>query len=88
MSSRLLNWPYSDGAGRAILYVNPLISERAVNRARLAWWGQMRMHSPQSMHRSLAMTALPPWTRMASVGQRLMQLVQPTHLSSFSVTEW
>ena len=27
------------------------------------------------------MRALPPRTRMASVGQRLMQLVQPTHLS-------
>lgn len=40
------------------------------------------------MQRSLAMTALPPRTRMASVGQRLMQLVQPTHFSSFSVTEW
>ena len=46
------------------------------------------MHSPQSIQRSLVMTALPFRTRIASVGQRLMQFVQPTHLPSSSVTEW
>ena len=40
------------------------------------------------MQRSLVMTALPFRTRIASVGQRLMQFVQPTHLPSSSVTEW
>ena len=39
------------------------------------------MHSPQSMHRSVIIKAFPFRTRMASVGQRLMQLVQPMHLS-------
>ena len=40
------------------------------------------------MQRSLVMTALPLRTRIASVGHRLMQFVQPTHLLSSSVTEW
>lgn len=46
------------------------------------------MHSPQSMHLSEMICALPPRTRIAWVGQRLMQLVQPTHFSLSSVTEW
>ncbi len=69
-------------------YLNFSRSSRWVNWARLAWWGQMRMHSPQSMQRSVAMEALPFRMRMASVGQRFTQLVQPTHLSSFKMTEW
>ena len=45
------------------------------------------MHSPQSMQRSVMIVALPSRTRIACVGQCLMQLVQPTHLSLSSVTE-
>jgi hypothetical protein len=40
------------------------------------------------MQRSLMMRALPSRTRIASVGQRFMQFVQPMHLSSSSVTLW
>ena len=43
----------------------------------MALWGQTWMHTPQSMQRALRMAALPLRTRMASVGQLLMQVVQP-----------
>ena len=71
-----------------MLYVKFSSMERWSCFARFAWCGQIRMHSPQSMQRSLVMTALPLRTRIASVGQRLMQFVQPTHLLTSSVTEW
>ncbi len=71
-----------------MLYLNLPRSSIWVYRALLAWWGQMRIHSPQSMQRSEAIKALPFLMRIASVGQRFTQLVQPTHLSSFNVTEW
>ena len=44
---------------------------------RTALWGQTWMHLPQSIQRSLSMVALPRRTRMASVGQVLIQVVQP-----------
>lgn len=46
------------------------------------------MHSAQSMQRAGSMMALPPRTRMAWVGQRLMQLMHPLHSARFRVTEW
>ena len=85
--SRCLNWANSTGAGRAILYRKRSSASIPSLMARLAWWGQMRMHSPQSMHRSPRMRALPSRTRMASVGQRLTQVMQPWHRSLFRVTE-
>jgi hypothetical protein len=39
------------------------------------------------MQRSLMMEALPLRTRMAWVGHRLMQLMQPLHLLLSNVTE-
>jgi hypothetical protein len=52
-----------------------------------AWFWHTRMHSPQSMQRSLIMDALPFRTLIACVGQRFMQLMQPLHLLLSSVTE-
>ncbi len=40
------------------------------------------------MQRSVVIFAFPFLTRMASVGQRVMQLVQPLHFSASKVTEW
>src|SRR5690554_4163349 len=48
----------------------------------------MRIHSPQSIQRSVNITAFPPRTLIASVGQFLIQLVQPWHFSSSRTTEW
>ena len=53
----------------------------------MALWGQTWMHLPQSMHRSLRMVALPLRTRMASVGQFLMQVVQPRQRLYSRITE-
>ena len=52
-----------------------------------ALWGHTWMHFPQSMHRSLRMAALPLRTRMASVGQFLMQVVQPRQRLYSNMTE-
>jgi len=87
MLRRFLNWPYSEGAGRAILYLNRLMEDSGSVTAILAWYSHTRMHSPQSMQRSSIICALPPRTRIASVGQRLRQLVQALHLSFSSRTE-
>lgn len=45
------------------------------------------MHFPQSMHRSFRIVALPLRTRMASVGQFLMQVVQPMQRAYSKTTE-
>ena len=45
------------------------------------------MHLPQSIHRSLRMVALPLRTRMASVGQFLMQVVHPRQRLYSRMTE-
>ena len=86
-SSRWLYWPYRLGGGRATVYSSSFSTSSASLTARFAWCGQMRMHSPQSMQRSARMCAFPSRTRMASVGQRLMQLMHPVHSSFCSVTE-
>ena len=46
------------------------------------------MHSPQSMHLSESITAQPLRTRIASVGQCFMQVVQPVHFDESRDTEW
>ena len=43
---------------------------------------QILIHSPQSIHRSEIIYALPRHTLMAPVGQRFLQLVHPIHLLS------
>ena len=53
----------------------------------MALWGQMRMQLPQSMQRSGRMVARRPRTRMASVGQHLMQVVQPRQRFTSRTTE-
>ena len=77
-----------DGAGSAIVYANRSMIFSESTTAFFAWCGQMRIHSPQSIHRSEIMMAFPPRTRIASVGQCLTQVVQPQHFSLSSFTEW
>ena len=72
----------------AILYLNLFISASCSVTAIFALLGQVRMHSPQSMHRSVMIVALPFLTLIASVGQVRMQWVQPLHSSLSNLTEW
>src|SRR5512133_2129266 len=72
----------------AILYLYLFISSSGSVTAIFALLGQVRMHSPQSMQRSVMIVALPFRTLIASVGQVRMQWVQPLHSSLSSLTEW
>jgi hypothetical protein len=45
------------------------------------------MHSPQSMHLSAMMRAVPSRTRIAPTGQVVTQTVQPLQDSSSRITE-
>ena len=62
--------------------------ERPSVNAILAWYGQTRMHSPQSMQSVFVMFAFPCCTLIASVGHFLIQFVHPLHLSISRRTEW
>ena len=75
------NHLYQDAWGK------PWMALRSSVIAILAWYSQMRMHSPQSMHLSSMMCARPSRTRMASVGQCFKQLVQPLHRVTSRRTE-
>ena len=86
--SRLIILSDSDGAGSAILYLKRFISSSELKLLFFAPWVHFLMHSPQSMQRSESISAQPPRTRMASVGQCFMQVVQPVHLLGSSDTEW
>ena len=54
-----------DGAGRATVYLYLSSREKSSAIARLAWLGQVLMHSPQSIQRSSKILAFPFRTRMA-----------------------
>jgi hypothetical protein len=87
MLSRLSNCAKSAGAGNAILNLYFFISSKELQILFLALFGQLRIHSPQSMQRSESITAQPLRILIASVGQCFIQVVQPVHLLGSSATE-
>ena len=88
MSSRLLNWPYSAGRrqGHRIFVLVQIARKRIEDRP--FWRGAGRPgYTPRSRCTARMMIwALPSRTRIASVGQRLTQLMQPLHLSSIQAS--
>jgi len=71
-----------------MVYLNREKSVKELVCGRIALRGQTRAHSPQSMQRSSRIVALPLRTRMACVGQALMQAMRPAQLSWAMRTEW
>ena len=72
------------------LVVHPSVPAKSVKElvcGRMAFRGQTRAHSPQSMQRSSRISALPCRTRMACVGQARMQAMRPAHCSGAMRTE-
>ena len=72
----------------ATVYLNFFSCSRLSQTDFTALWGHTRMQVPQSMQRLGRMVAFPFRTRMASVGQFLMQVVQPRHFFRSRTTEW
>ncbi len=84
----LPNWAYSAGEGMATVYLNLLRSPKGSVNATMASFGQVVMHSPQSMHFSFMMIAFPFRIRIACVGQTRMHFIRPSHFSASTIIEW